>query len=112
VSKTFICQASELAEDTALGFVINRADNTSLKGFAVRKDGGIFAYNNACPHLGIPLEMEANKFLDEDNEYIECSMHGALFIANTGECIAGPCHGKFLDSLEVREENDGIYLIE
>ncbi len=78
-------------------------------GFAIRKDGEIYAYRNSCPHLGIPLDWQPNQFLDTEGELIECSTHGALFLIETGECISGPCSGDALKPIAIHCDQTSVY---
>ncbi len=76
--------------------------------FLVRKDGQLHAYRNRCPHTGAPLEWLPHQFLDLDNSFIECAIHGALFRTDNGYCLRGPCVGQSLQALAVREKGDQI----
>src|SRR5690606_40521802 len=59
----------------------------------------------------VELEFLENQFLDRDQEFIECSTHGALFLVESGECISGPCQGQALEKVEITVHSDGgIYL--
>ncbi len=78
--------------------------------FVVHKDGEYFAYVNACPHLGIQLECQANQFLDSEKSFIICSNHGALFEILTGYCVSGPCHGQKLMSIACEVRAEGLYI--
>ncbi|MHA3054596.1 Rieske (2Fe-2S) protein [Acinetobacter sp. ANC 4633] len=79
--------------------------------FVTQRDGMFYAYKNLCPHLQVELEFLENQFLDQDQEFIQCSTHGALFNVETGECISGPCLGESLQKVELRVHSDGgIYL--
>ena len=100
-----LCRAEDIAEGGARGFEVR-----GRRVFAVRHCGRVFAYLNRCPHLGVPLEWEADQFLDAQGAYIRCSTHGALFVKETGECIQGPCFGDFLWELACREEGGRILL--
>jgi nitrite reductase/ring-hydroxylating ferredoxin subunit len=88
-------------------FHIDDIDHESSKGisigedsyFAVKKDGEIYLYRNKCPHLGIELNWQEDKFLDMDGALIQCSTHGALFLIEDGECVSGPCLGERLESM-------------
>lgn len=73
--------------------------------FAVRSGGGVYLYRNRCPHLGIELEWQPDRFLDYQNQFVQCSTHGALFLIESGECVSGPCQGQFLEPIphEVRD---------
>jgi nitrite reductase/ring-hydroxylating ferredoxin subunit len=41
---------------------------------------------------------------------IQCATHGALFLIESGECVAGPCAGQSLQALACREDAEGIWL--
>ncbi|MES2676036.1 MAG: Rieske 2Fe-2S domain-containing protein [Pseudomonadota bacterium] len=77
------------------------------KLFAVRKEGRIFVYKNSCPHIGVALNWEQDKFLDSSNSMIQCANHGALFVIENGNCVAGPCTGAKLTSV-VFDIIDGV----
>lgn len=80
---------------------------------STQRDGSFYAYQNLCPHLQTELEYLENQFLDQDQEYIQCSTHGALFNVETGECISGPCLGEFLNKVEIKVHSDGgIYIVD
>ena len=72
---------------------------TPLRLFVVRKDGILAAYRNCCPHTGAPLEWLPDQFLDLDNSFIQCAIHGALFRPEDGYCLRGPCVGQSLEPL-------------
>lgn len=92
-----LCAAADLAEGTARGFELY---GVSL--FAIKTAGAICVYRNACPHLGIELNWQPDRFLDHSGTLIQCSTHGALFQMDTGRCIAGPCTGKQLQVIPHR----------
>jgi len=100
-----LCAPNELAEGQSRGFVI---ENEKL--FAVRKDGRVFAYRNRCPHKGISLEWLPDQFLDPSASLIQCATHGALFLIDSGECVAGPCAGQSLHALACKENHEGIWI--
>ena len=100
-----LCAPDELAEGQSRGFEI-----AEEKLFAVRKDGQLYAYRNRCPHRGIPLEWLPDQFLDHSASMIQCATHGALFLIESGECVAGPCAGQSLQILAVREDDQGIWV--
>lgn len=84
----------------------------SLQGkpiFVVAHNNEHKAYVNECPHLGIDLNWAPDKFLDGDNKYIQCSMHGALFEVKDGECIHGPCQGQYLQPVELEQRGDDVF---
>jgi nitrite reductase/ring-hydroxylating ferredoxin subunit len=100
-----LCAPDELAEGQSRGFEI-----AEEKLFAVRKDGQLYAYRNRCPHRGIPLEWLPDQFLDHSASLIQCATHGALFLIESGECVAGPCAGQALQELAIREDGQGIWV--
>ena len=80
-----LCAPQELAEGQSRGFVLDQ-----LNLLAVRRDGQVHAYINRCPHRGIALEWRPDDFLDDSRSLIRCATHGALFLIESGECVAGP----------------------
>ena len=101
-----LCAPHELTEGQSRGFEIDQ-----LNLLAVRRDGQVYAYLNRCPHRGIGLNWEADQFLDPSAQLIACVHHGALFLPESGECVAGPCTGDALQALDCREDSQGIWLI-
>lgn len=94
-----------LAEGNSRGFLV---DERRL--FAVRRDGRAYIYLNRCPHRGIPLEWQPDAFLDDSASLIRCASHGALFLIESGECVAGPCAGERLRALPCREDAEGLWV--
>ncbi|MFC3115767.1 Rieske (2Fe-2S) protein [Cellvibrio fontiphilus] len=86
-----LCALDELPEGTSRGFQLG-----ALKLLVVKHQHKPFVYHNQCPHLGIPLEWEKDQFLDPSGSMIQCANHGALFVIDTGLCVAGPCSGRKL----------------
>lgn len=78
--------------------------------FVVHKDGNFFAYYNKCPHTGATLEWQEDQFLDLDKALIQCATHDALFMIDSGECVAGPCVGDSLQSLPMIIKDDHLHL--
>jgi nitrite reductase/ring-hydroxylating ferredoxin subunit len=81
-------------------------DGETRRVFVVRKGGEVFGYVNSCPHVGAPLNLEDDKFLDLLQTSILCANHFALFNVETGLCTRGPCNGRSLQSFPV-EVTDG-----
>lgn len=101
--KITLCQLDEIDDSSAKGFEIG-----GQAIFVVRKDGEYFVYQNKCPHLQIELEWMPDQFLDMDGALIHCSTHGALFLIDNGECIAGPCLGEKLAVIAYTIENNAL----
>lgn len=104
-SGQIFCSSNDIPERGSKGF-----DRDGVQVFAVRKRGKVYAYENRCPHAGLPLNWLPDQFLDLDRELILCSSHGALFQIENGRCVAGPCPGRSLKSLPCREENGQIII--
>jgi nitrite reductase/ring-hydroxylating ferredoxin subunit len=102
---TILCHIDDIAEGKSKGFTLGERFL-----FAVKKFGQIYLYENSCPHLGIQLEWTDDEFLDADGSLILCSMHGALFKIDDGLCIAGPCQGQALTTIEFQIDNDQIVI--
>ncbi len=77
----------------------------------MRRDGECFAYRNSCPHTGSPLDWVEHQFLDMEGALIQCAVHDARFLIDTGECVAGPCPGESLEPLPIELRGDNIYLV-
>lgn len=101
----FLCTSSHLPEAHSKGFALGEH---AL--FAVRRQGQVFVYKNRCPHRGIPLEWQPDQFLDSSASLIQCATHGALFLIENGECVAGPCEGQSLTVIKSREDAVGIWV--
>jgi len=98
-----VCRSDELEEGKARGFELEGASF-----FLVRYQGELYAYQNHCPHLGINLEWMPDQFLDSDGRLIQCAMHGALFLIESGHCISGPCNGQSLTPLPCEIQGEHI----
>ena len=64
-------------------------------GFAVRVGGTVHGYVDRCPHAGVPLTRGVDDYLVKGG-LIACHWHGALFRAQDGRCVGGPCNGASL----------------
>ena len=105
-----ICPLERLSDPGSYGFSLEIA-GSRIDGFVVRRDGDCYAYRNSCPHTGSPLDWVEHQFLDLDGELIQCAVHDARFLIDTGECILGPCPGASLESLPIRIADGNIYLV-
>ena len=95
-----LCRAEDVPEGSARGFPGAPGGFVGL--FAVKRDGRIRVYVNACPHVGLPLEPIPHRFLDSRRQSILCSVHGARFRIEDGVCTSGPCLGEALEAVPVR----------
>ncbi|MEJ2680510.1 MAG: Rieske (2Fe-2S) protein [Gammaproteobacteria bacterium] len=100
-----LCALDAIAENSSRGF---RLGNAPI--FVVRQNDTFHAYVNWCPHLCITLNYETDQFLNCSHDYILCANHGALFDIHTGQCLAGPCTGKYLLPVPCEAREDGLYI--
>ncbi len=69
--------------------------------FVVRWDKAYFGYVNRCPHEGVPLDWERDRFIEPCGNRIVCGKHGSVFELTTGQCIEGRCVGESLEPVSV-----------
>lgn len=100
-----LCDLTDIDEGQSRGFALG-----ALAVLVVRREGHVYVYENRCPHRGIGLEWTPDRFLDESGSLIQCATHGALFLIESGECVAGPCAGQFLRPLAWQAHAGGIWL--
>jgi hypothetical protein len=106
----FICKSDVLKEK---GLSVRfESSSLALPAFAIRYEGKVYAYLNRCPHRGTELDWEPGEVFDKDGEFLICATHGALFQADTGMCVSGPCKGAALQSVSVLEQDGSIELSE
>lgn len=74
--------------------------------FVLRYRGSIYGYLNRCGHLPMELDWREGEVFDSGGRDLICSTHGALYAADSGKCLGGPCGATPLVSLQV-EERDG-----
>ncbi|WP_197038415.1 Rieske (2Fe-2S) protein [Billgrantia saliphila] len=94
---------------TALSRGVTLPDGRSA--FLVCVHGRITAFVNRCPHQRVPLNVPEGEFLDAGGELIQCGMHGALFLPETGECVFGPCLGRYLEPLAISIDAEGNVIL-
>ena len=70
----------------------------------VRFDEKVYAYRNACAHMGAPLHDGL-----ADGEILSCKLHGFKYDLTSGECITVP--QAQLEPFPVRVDADGIVFV-
>lgn len=78
--------------------------------FVVRYGGRVYGYVNRCAHIGVELDWQPGEFFDDSGLYLVCATHGATYLPESGECIAGPCRGARLTRLDILEHDGVVYL--
>lgn len=102
-----LCALEDIVDGGSKGF----GDGTAEAFFAVRKGDQVYVYRNRCPHAGAPLNWMPDRFLDREKEFIQCTVHGALFTIEEGDCIAGPCAGDCLSPLDSEVRNGDVWIL-
>lgn len=77
--------------------------------FVVRYKGQAYAYLNQCAHVAMELDWQPGQFFDIDQRYLMCATHAAMYEPTTGHCVAGPCTGKKLIPLKLKEQDGTLY---
>lgn len=95
-----VCKAEDLKNGEGRTFQFKR-DGVQFEGFVIRAGGELFAYENRCRHLPLPLDYGDDRFFTPDAKHLVCSSHGALYEPHTGKCIHGPCAGASLKPLRI-----------
>ena len=85
-----------------------RCGGREVEAFLLNFGGEHHAYLNECRHVPMGLDWVENQFFTEDGQYIQCATHGACYVPDSGECIAGPPCGKSLIRVPLRIEGDAI----
>ena len=93
--RTAIARAQDVEPGGSLRFVL-ACDGHEIAGFVVNVAGRLHAYVNRCRHVPMELDWVENQFFTEDGVYLQCATHGALYVPESGECIAGPPCGRSL----------------
>lgn len=106
-----LCMLDDIGDPGSRGFAVDIGADEPLRLFVVRKDDVFAAYRNSCPHTGAPLEWQPDQFLDLDNSFIQCAIHGALFRPEDGYCVRGPCAGDALRPLTLEIDNGEVCLV-
>ena len=108
VNRQFLCRHDTIPDGGSKGATLSVAGG-ERDIFLVRRGEHVFAYENSCPHTGATLNFQPDQFMSFDNDYIQCSIHGAQFHIHDGYCVYGPCMGMSLRRVDV-EVSDGAVI--
>ncbi len=100
-SGQIICRRNVLGDGGKAARFAFEFDGRIVHGFVVAFDGGVFAFANSCPHRGTELDWQPGEVFDDSGLYLVCATHGALFEADSGKCVGGPCQGASLVKIAV-----------
>ena len=102
-----------LHPDTAFDQIMVDDPSGGEHGIILLNRGGtIRAYLNNCPHIGVGLDYGDGDCLDRETDELVCSLHGARFSPDSGECLIGPCGGQFLTPFNVDVDEQGQVVCE
>src|SRR5574343_946044 len=110
-AKRLICRSEELADaGRGVRFVVERAGREH-PAFVIRFAGRVYAYLNECGHVPAQLDWQPGEFFDYSKLYLVCSIHGALYAPESGQCLGGRCQGVGLKPLRVEERAGLVSLL-
>ncbi|QOW20144.1 Rieske (2Fe-2S) protein [Lysobacter ciconiae] len=94
------------------GFADAAADlHGDMEPLVLYRDGNdVRAWVNVCPHAGRQLNWAPGEFLKSKDGMLVCAAHGASFELQSGECVAGPCRGESLRSVEVEVRDGAVWV--
>ena len=104
---TPILRAGELPPGRSRKFLL-RCGGREIECFVVNFAGRLHAYVNQCRHVSMSLDWVENQFFTEEADFLLCPTHGALYLPDTGECVAGPPCGKSLHRVPLIETGDQV----
>ncbi|NDY93786.1 Rieske (2Fe-2S) protein [Ideonella livida] len=103
---TPLCRADEVRSGQARGCLPDEDGQDRV--FIVRHGEVLHAWRNACPHIpGAPMAWKRHAYLSPEGTQVMCHAHGARFEPDTGLCVHGPCLGRHLLPVPLRQEADG-----
>lgn len=111
--RQLIASSDELQEGgLGVRFTVQLAgEPTPAAAFAIRYAGKVHAYLNRCRHVPTELDWQDGRFFDFSGHYLICSLHGALYLPESGQCVAGPCNGRSLFKLRIEECDGQVYYL-
>ena len=110
MEKIFLCNTCDISLDGTKGFSLKNKEEQDI--FIVNRNNQFYAYKNDCPHTTGPLNWQDDVYMDLENFYIQCSIHGARFEVETGLCVWGPCVKRSLTPIKIEVDDGKIFLLE
>lgn len=106
-----ICTSAAL-QDAGKGvrFTVEYFGET-VPAFTVRHAGRVHGYLNRCAHVAMELDWREGEFFDSEGRDLICSTHGAVYAADSGRCLGGPCGGTPLVRLNIEEHAGQVYFM-
>lgn len=92
-----LCRSAELVERGSARVFDVLLWGQPARAFAMRFGGLPVGYINRCAHVPVELDWLPGEFLDREQRYIICAVHGATYEPADGRCVGGPCgRGKLM----------------
>jgi nitrite reductase/ring-hydroxylating ferredoxin subunit len=105
-----LCRSSDLV-DSGDGVRFEVMTGTqAAAAFVVRYQGRVHAYLNRCAHVRAELDWVQGRFFDAEGSRLICSIHGAVYAPDTGQCVGGPCSGGRLIPVPLEERAGFVFL--
>ncbi len=103
----FVCPAATLGdgEYRKLRVVFEKREDECL---VLRFEGNVYAYINRCVHMPRRLDCERKQVFDASARHLRCSMHGIVYLPQTGASVSTMCEGEKLRAVEVYEEGGEV----
>ena len=105
-----LCRLEDIEDGQGKGFTLGQGLE-ARELFVVRAGVRVFGYVNSCPHQGLPLDWQEDRFISLDSGLIMCMNHGAQFEIEDGFCVDGPCAGENLEPAPVVIDGEGRVLL-
>ena len=100
-----LCDSASLVERGAARVFDVLVWRQPARAFALRFDGRVVCYVNRCAHVPVEMDWQPGRFLDMDQRWIICSVHGASYEPTDGRCVGGPCgRGKLMPIVTAERE--------
>lgn len=101
-----LCPAADLAEGGRALVWDVLLWGQPARAFVLRYGGVLRGYVNRCAHVPVEMDWRPGDFLDADQRFIVCSIHGASYDPADGRCAGGPCGRGRLIAVAVGEVDD------
>jgi len=75
----------------------------------LREAGDVVGWLNYCQHF-THIRLDKGSGATRRDGEVLCTNHGAMFDVASGLCTHGPCEGAYLEGIDVRAEDGGVYL--
>jgi nitrite reductase/ring-hydroxylating ferredoxin subunit len=98
-----LCPAADLAEGGRALVWDVLLWGQPARAFVLRHGGALRGYINRCAHVPVEMDWRPGDFLDADQRFIVCAIHGASYDPADGRCVGGPCGRGRLIAVDVVE---------